>query len=70
MSITSTVSTKEKPMKNLENELESVLAEVQAYNLKPNKSISGRVRKQLGELKKRVTEIRKDLVIADHNGYK
>jgi len=57
-------------MKNLEKELESVLAEVVAYNDAPNKSISKRIRVQLGAIKKRVADIRRELVIADHNGYK
>ena len=57
-------------MKNLEKELESVLAEVVAYNDAPNKSISKRIRVQLGAIKKRVTDIRRELVVADHNGYK
>ena len=69
MSLMSTVSTKEKQMKNLESELESVLAEVQAYNNKPNKSISKRIRTQLGALKLRVTGIRSDLVERDKKGY-
>ena len=56
-------------MKDLQAQLESVLAEVVAYNTKPNKSISGRIRKQLGELKKNVTGIRADLVKADAAGY-
>ena len=56
-------------MKNLENELESVLAEVKAYNNKPNKSISKRIRTQLGALKLRVTGIRSDLVERDKKGY-
>ena len=56
-------------MKNLENELESVLAEVKVYNAKPTKASAGRVRKQLGELKKRVTGIRAELVELDRKGY-
>ena len=56
-------------MKNLENELESVLAEVKVYNVKPNKSISRRIRTQLGALKLRVTAIRSELVAADKAGY-
>jgi len=57
-------------MKNLESELAQLLADVTLYNVKPNKSLSGRIRAQLGKLKKDVTGLRSDLVKADHNGYK
>jgi len=57
-------------MKNLESELTQLLADVTLYNVKPNKSLSGRIRKQLGSVKKDVTGLRSDLVKADHNGYK
>ena len=56
-------------MKTLETELANLLAEVQQYNDKPNKSLSGRIRRQLGALKKKVTPIRADLVKADAKGY-
>jgi len=56
-------------MKDLEKQLETVLAEVVAYNTKPTKACSGRIRKQLGEIKKAVTGIRADLVKADAAGY-
>ena len=56
-------------MKELEIDIQKLYAEICQYNEKPNKSISGRVRKQLGELKKKVTEIRKHLVEADTKGY-
>ena len=57
-------------MNNLENALSSLLDEVKQYNTKPNKALSGRIRKQLGELKKNVTPIRAKLVEADKKGYK
>ena len=57
-------------MNELQSQLESVLAEVVAYNDKPTKACSGRIRKQLGELKKNVTGVRKTLVEADAKGYK
>ena len=57
-------------MKKLEEELTLVLADVAQYNVKPNKALSKRVRKQLGELKKSVTGIRAELVLRDTNGYK
>ena len=57
-------------MKNLQTQLESVLAEVQAYNEKPNKSISKRIRTKLGSIKKDITGIRATLVKADADGYK
>jgi len=53
----------------LEEDLTALLEEVKAYNTKPNKSISGRIRKGLGELKKEVTVIRAHLIVADKAGY-
>ena len=57
-------------MKKLEEELTLVLADVAQYNVNPKKVLSGRIRKQLGELKKSVTGIRAELVLRDTNGYK
>jgi len=56
-------------MKKLEEELTLLLADVAQYNVKPNKSLSKRVRVQLGALKLRVTTIRSGLVAADKAGY-
>lgn len=56
-------------MDELQKQLESALAEVIAYNDKPNKSISKRVRTKLGGLKKNITGIRAELVAKDKKGY-
>jgi len=56
-------------LQKLEKDLEPLLKEVVAYNVKPNKSISARVRKGLGSLKKETTNIRAKLVAADKAGY-
>ena len=56
-------------MNNLENDVSNLLEEIKLYNVKPNKSLSGRIRKQLGELKKNVASIRAKLVEADKAGY-
>jgi len=56
-------------MKKLEQDIQKVYADVCQYNEKPNKSLSGRIRKQLGEIKKDVTDIRKHLVESDARGY-
>ena len=56
-------------MKTLEVELQKLYADVCQYNEKPNKSLSGRIRQQLGKLKKDVTPIRSLLVSADKSGY-
>lgn len=56
-------------MKTLETELTALLEDVVLYNKKPNKSLSSRIRKQLGELKKKVTPLRATLVAADKAGY-
>jgi len=56
-------------MEELQSQLETLLAEIQAYNTKPTKTLSKRIRLQLGLLKKQVTGIRADLVEADKKGY-
>ncbi len=56
-------------IEKLEDALREVLVEVETYNKKPNKSLSGRIRKQLGEIKKDITPIRALLVKADKTGY-
>ena len=56
-------------MKTLQEELVALLTEVNTYNDKPNKSLSGRIRTKLGKLKKDVTAIRSILVAADKAGY-
>lgn len=56
-------------MNELELEVQALLEEITAYNMKPNKAKSARVRAKLGELKKKVTGYRADLVAADKAGY-
>ena len=56
-------------MKQLETELQKLYADVCQYNEKPNKSLSGRIRLQLGKLKKDTTALRSVLVTADKTGY-
>jgi len=57
-------------MRNLEVTLNEILAEVIAYNEKPTKACSKRVRTKLGSLKNEITGIRSKLVEADKQGYK
>jgi len=57
-------------MNELETQLETLLAEVKIYSAKPTKTSSGKIRKQLGEIKKKITPIRAELVAADKVGYK
>ena len=57
-------------IKQLQNELESLLIKVAEYNnVKKTKTISGKIRAELGELKKKVTGYRADLVNLDRAGY-
>ena len=56
-------------IEKLQADLVQLLTDVNIYAEKPNKSLSGRIRKQLGELKKEVTSIRAELVKLDHKGY-
>lgn len=56
-------------IKSLEAELESVLAQVKTYNEEPTKTMSGKIRISLGEIKKKVTSLRSLLVAADKEGY-
>ena len=53
----------------LEKELQALLAEVVAYNDRPNKSISKRIRTGLGSIKKQTAHIRAELVSLDKAGY-
>jgi hypothetical protein len=46
-----------------------VITEIGYYQGKPTKASSGRIRKELGAIKKLVTDVRKELVLADHKGY-
>jgi len=57
-------------MNDLQNRLEALLTSVKAYNDKPNKSLSKRIRVALGSLKTDITDIRRTLVAADKDGYK
>jgi len=56
-------------MHNIENELKDLLEEVVAYNARPNKSISKRIRTKLGSLKLQITAIRAKLMELDKAGY-
>ena len=56
-------------IKELQTELVQLLTDVNTYQEKPNKSLSARIRKQLGELKKKVTPLRATLVELDKAGY-
>jgi hypothetical protein len=53
----------------LEKELQVLLLEVVAYNDKPNKSVSKRIRTGLGSIKKQTAHIRSELVALDKTGY-
>lgn len=53
----------------LETQLESILAEVKAYNAKPTKATSKRIRTGLGSIKKQTASIRQELVALDKAGY-
>jgi len=57
-------------IQKLQDDLTQLLQDVCTYQEKPNKSISGRIRKQLGDLKKEVTPLRATLVARDRDGYK
>ena len=52
-------------LSTIKQELETALAEINAYAEKPTKASSGRIRKSLGEIKKQVTGVRAALVAAD-----
>jgi len=56
-------------IQKLQADLVQLLTDVNVYSEKPNKALSGRIRKQLGNLKKEVTEIRAELVALDKKGY-
>ena len=49
----------------IKTDLQSALAQIEAYESKPTKAESGRIRKTLGEVKKQVTGVRAALVAAD-----
>ena len=52
-------------LNTIKTELETALAEINAYEAKPTKASSARIRKVLGEIKKQVTGVRAELVDAD-----
>ena len=52
-------------LNTIKTELETALAAINAYEAKPTKAESGRIRKSLGEVKKQVTGVRAALVAAD-----
>ncbi len=56
-------------MEELQTQLESLLAEVVAYNDTPKKAVSKRIRLKLGSLKNDTASIRAKLVEADKAGY-
>ena len=58
-----------KSTETLQEQLVSLLAEVTAYNTKPNKSISKRIRTGLGSIKKQTASLRQELVALDKAGY-
>jgi len=53
----------------LESQVESLLTEVQAYNAKPTKATSKRIRMHLGSIKKQTASLRQELVALDSKGY-
>jgi hypothetical protein len=56
-------------IKKLEEDLDKLLTEVKAYNTKPKKAISKRIRLGLGELKKDTATLRAKLIELDKQGY-
>ena len=53
----------------LQSQLESLLTEVVAYNEKPTKASSKRIRTGLGSIKKQTASLRQELVSLDKSGY-
>jgi len=56
-------------IKELQKALIELLTDVNIYDENPTKTRSKAIRLQLGELKKKVTDIRKELVELDSKGY-
>ena len=54
----------------LQRQLDIIYTDVIAYNTKPTKTLSAKIRVSLGNLKKDITSIRAELVAADRLGYK
>jgi len=52
-------------LKEVTTELENAINEIYAYDKKQTKAGSLRIRKYLGNIKKLVTDVRKELVEAD-----
>ena len=52
-------------LNNIKEQLTTALSQIEAYETKPTKAESGRIRKTLGEVKKQVTGVRAALVAAD-----
>ena len=53
----------------LQQELQTLVAEVTAYNKKPTKAASKRIRTGLGSIKKQTASLRQELVALDKAGY-
>ena len=58
-----------KSTERLQQELQTLVAEVTAYNEKPTKASSKRIRTGLGSIKKQTAHIRSELVALDSVGY-
>lgn len=56
-------------LKNIKDLLITTLSQIEAFEAKPTKAESGRIRIALGEVKKQVTGVRSALVAADKAGY-
>lgn len=56
-------------MNELSEELQSLLTSVTDYESNPTKAESKRIRIKLGELKKKITELRAELIMLDKAGY-
>ncbi len=53
----------------LQQELQTLTAEVVAYNEKPTKAAAKRIRTGLGSIKKQTASLRQELVALDKAGY-
>lgn len=52
-------------LNTIKQELTTALSQIEAYETKPTKAESGRIRKTLGSIKNQVTGVRAALVAAD-----
>ena len=53
----------------LQQELQTLVADISAYNENPTKKVSQRIRTGLGSIKKQTAHIRAELVALDKAGY-